>query len=109
MSKITYNKLVRDGIPKIIEQDGNTYAIEKVNDREALELLHLKLQEELNEYLQSGETEELADLLEVIHGILSNKQLAFEDLEAIRLDKAAKRGGFKDGIKLLWVEKQTGR
>ena len=58
-----YNKLVRDKIPEIIAGDnGKTCVTRIMADDEYLESLNTKIQEELKEYLESGETEELADL-----------------------------------------------
>ena len=58
-----YNKLVRDKIPEIIDADnGKTCVTRIMEDDEYLETLNTKMQEELKEYLESGEVEELADL-----------------------------------------------
>ena len=63
MKTITYNKLVRDRIPEIIEDSGKTCEIEVLDDKTYLEMLDKKLTEELNEYYESHNAEELADLL----------------------------------------------
>ena len=58
-----YNKLVRDKIPEIIASDnGKTCVTRIMEDGEYLETLNTKMQEELKEYLESGDVEELADL-----------------------------------------------
>lgn len=98
-----YNKLVRDDIPKVIEESNNKSEIEVVKGEELSKLLNEKLQEEVNEYLESNDIEELADILEVIHGILHNKGITIEELESIRSNKKEERGGFLKGIKLLKV------
>ena len=67
MKTITYNKLVRDRIPEIIEDSGKTCEIEVLDDKTYLEMLDEKLTEELNEYCESHNIEELADLLEVVY------------------------------------------
>lgn len=61
MKTIEYNKLIRDRIPEIIEKAGKQAIVEKVNGDELLKLLNIKLEEELNEYKESGSIEELAD------------------------------------------------
>ncbi|WP_072974551.1 nucleoside triphosphate pyrophosphohydrolase [Tissierella praeacuta] len=61
MKTIEYNKLIRDRIPEIIEKAGKQAIVEKVNRDELLKLLNIKLEEELNEYKESGSIEELAD------------------------------------------------
>ena len=104
MAVKTYNKLVRDKIPEIIVSDGKTPLCETADNEEILELLAVKLTEEAAEYIESREVEELADVLEVIHGILMHRGIALEELEKIRQKKYDERGGFEKGIKLIRVE-----
>jgi predicted house-cleaning noncanonical NTP pyrophosphatase (MazG superfamily) len=47
--------------------------------------------------------EELADLLEVIRAVAAARGSSIEEVEAIRRDKAAKRGGFEKRILLTEV------
>ena len=54
--------------------------------------------EEVKEYLESQETEELADIVEVIYSIVKSKNISLEDFEKIRIDKVEKRGGFDKRI-----------
>jgi len=91
MSEKIHNKLVRDDIPKVIEENNKKCETEIVKGEELSKLLNEKLQEEVNEYLESYDIEELADILEVIHGILHNKGVTIEELEAIRTKKKEKR------------------
>ena len=101
----TYNKLVRDKIPEIIKSNGAKSVNTKIlNDEEYLESLNKKLVEELNEYLSSGEIEELADLEEVLRAILDAKNTSYKDFEQIRQNKVNKRGAFKDKIFLESVD-----
>ena len=60
--------------------------------------LNTKLSEEVNEYLESSELEELADIFEVLYAILDAKKVSKEDLEDIRIAKVEKRGAFKERI-----------
>ncbi len=94
-----YDKLIRDRIPEIIENSGKTCETEILSDEEFERYLNLKLKEETEEYLKSFETEELADLEEVLRAILEVKGVSYEDFDRIRLEKAEKRGAF--GKKLL--------
>lgn len=103
MKKETHNKLVRDNIPEIIEGSGKTCAIKVVKGEELLGLLNEKLREEVDEYIESNDIEELVDIIEVIHGILYNQGITIEELEILRLKKKEERGGFSKGIKLLEV------
>ena len=99
----TYYKLVRDRIPEIIEADGKTCVCETLYDEDYLTLLDQKLNEELTEYQESKSLEELADLLEVMQAAVKARGWTLEDLERVRADKAAKRGGFEKKILLKEV------
>ena len=97
-----YNKLVRDRIPEIIENSGKRSLYRIMSDDEYIQMLDAKLDEELREYQQDKSVEELADLLEVIFAVAKAKGYSQSDLEAIRKQKAEKRGGFER--KLLLTE-----
>ena len=100
-----YNKLVRDKIPEIIlKNDGKECKTRILNDDEYLNSLNTKLQEELKEYLESGDVEELADLEEVLLAVLDAKKVSHDEFEKIRLSKVQKRGAFKDRIFLESVD-----
>ena len=104
---VSYQKLVRDNIPAIIEQKEKCSCITRVlDDKEYLEELNKKIQEELAEYLESGEIEELADLEEVLRAILDSKGVSYEEFEKIRKAKVNKRGAFKDRIYLEGIEER---
>ena len=98
-----YHKLVRDRIPEIIESDGKICDWETLSDADYLSLLEEKLNEELAEYQQSKSLEELADLLEVMQAVLKARGWTWEELEQVRAEKAAKRGGFEKKILLKAV------
>lgn len=100
-----YNKLVRDKIPEIIvNDDGKKCETRIMDDDEYLRSLNAKLQEELKEYLESGEVEELADLEEVLRAILDVKKVSYNDFENIRIKKVEDRGAFKKKIFLVSVD-----
>ena len=97
-----YNKLVRDKIPEIIASDNDKVCnIRIMEEEEYLVALNFKLEEELKEYLESGDVEELADLEEILRAILDVKKVSYEDFEKIRIAKANKRGAFKQKIFLI--------
>ena len=98
-----YHKLVRDRIPEIIEADGKVCICETLSDEDYLCLLDRKLNEELAEYQESKSLEELSDLLEVMQAVLKARGWTLEELELVRADKAAKRGGFEKKILLREV------
>jgi predicted house-cleaning noncanonical NTP pyrophosphatase (MazG superfamily) len=98
-----YNKLVRDRIPEIINASGKSCTTEILSDEEYLRMLDAKLDEELAEYHKDQNVEELADLLEVIRSAAMAHGYTLEDLERVRAEKAAKRGGFEKRILLKTV------
>lgn len=103
MATKTYNKLVRDLIPEIIEESGKTLRTRILSDEEYLGMLDLKLDEELAEYHKDQNIEELADLLELIRAAAIARGYTLEELEAVRAEKAKKRGGFEKKIFLIDV------
>ena len=103
MKKLQYNKLVRDKIPEIIGASGKTCRTEFLSDDEYLKMLDAKLGEELAEYHKDQNIEELADLIEVIYAAAKARGYALEELEQVRAEKAAERGGFEKKILLKEV------
>jgi len=99
-----YDKLVRDEIPTIIRENGETPIVHVADDGEYGKRLVDKLDEEIEEFRESGDLEELADVLEVIRSICRHRDVEFEDVETIREEKARERGGFGDRIVLDAVE-----
>lgn len=93
-----YNKLVRDKIPEIIKADGQIPITHTASKKEYQQKLLEKLQEEVLEFLKEQNTEELADILEVINAICKLKNINPEKLQKIKQQKIKKRGGFKKRI-----------
>ncbi|AXI08086.1 phosphoribosyl-ATP pyrophosphohydrolase [Oceanobacillus zhaokaii] len=105
----TYNKLVRDRIPEIIEDSGKDCKTETLNqDRYILELKK-KLFEEVEEYQHAATKEdaleEIADLLEIINTLVKDVHgSSMEKVEEIRSLKAEKHGSYVEKVFLLEVE-----
>lgn len=105
---IIYNKLVRDKIPQIIEAKGKKAEVNVLEEDEYKKMLDSKFQEELDEYIAAvdeDQVEELADLVELVYAILENKGVSVEEFEKVRLTKKEMRGGFKERLFLVSVEK----
>ncbi len=100
----TYNKLIRDRIPEIIESSGKRCETEILNDEEYIKAIDQKLDEELAEYHKDQNLEELADLLEVIYAATKARGYSLEDLEKLRAKKCDERGGFEKRIFLKEVD-----
>ncbi len=103
MNRIVHNKLVRDRIPEIIEADGRRCETEILSDADYLKMLDAKLDEELAEYHQDQNLEELADLMEVIYAAARARGFSENDLDNCRLAKREARGGFERKILLKTV------
>ena len=93
-----YNKLVRDKIPEIIKSEGREVKAKILYDEEYKKELNKKLQEEVREYLEDNNVEELADIVEVVYGILNSMDITIEEFEKIRKEKVKKRGAFNKKI-----------
>lgn len=96
-----YNKLVRDRIPEIMEANGEIPIARILDPDEYLACLEAKLDEEVCEFHESKDPEELADILEVVYALAEahgcNKQALFD----ICQQKNNARGGFSKRIFLI--------
>ncbi len=99
-----YNKLVRDNIVEIIENKGEKANFRILENEEYRKELNKKLQEEVKEYLEDNNVEELADIVEVVYGILNSMDVSIEEFEKVRKAKVEKRGGFQNKVFLESVE-----
>ena len=102
---VIYNKAIRDKIPEIIKESGKNCNVKKLDDSEFLIRLEKKLVEELEEYQESKNVEELADILEVIYRISKLKGVVSDELDKIRQKKAEQRGKFDDNLFLVDSDK----
>ncbi|MBI2668852.1 nucleoside triphosphate pyrophosphohydrolase [Candidatus Woesearchaeota archaeon] len=93
-----YHKLVRDKIPEIIQRDGKKPIISIADEKEYRLKLREKLQEEVDEFLDSENVEELADILEVVYALADVEKVTTAELEKIREKKEQERGGFRKRI-----------
>lgn len=99
-----YKKLVRDKIPDIIREKGKIPQTHIADSNEYWMKLKNKLLEEVDEFLNESNEDELSDILEVINAICEFKGFDKEQLEEIRKKKAEDRGGFKNKIILDKVD-----
>ena len=104
MEKI-YNKLVRDNIPEIIQNNGENPIIRILTDREYKTELEKKLYEEYNEVLEASgkdRIEELADMLEIIIALSKLENSNLDEVIEVSKEKVRKRGAFD---KKIYLEK----
>jgi hypothetical protein len=62
--------------------------------------------EEVSEYQNDKNPEELADLLEVIYKIARLKGISKDKLENMRIIKAKERGAFESNLFLIGIDKK---
>lgn len=99
-----YDKLVRDRIPKIIEESGKKCEVEIVSNEVALEYLYKKLSEEVEELLTDKNIYEIADVMEVLFAIAGKYGYSEDEVLEVRNVKKSARGGFEDNIVLKNVK-----
>lgn len=103
--KREFNKLVRDLVPSNIQAGGEEVRLGKLSGELFLRALKEKLVEEAFEVLDTVDKEsiieELADVSEVIDGLLHNLGVDKERLLQRQAKKRNKVGGFKEGSVLI--------
>lgn len=99
-----YDKLVRDRIPEVVREDGETPVVHEAEGEEYRDRLAAKLVEEAEEYAESRSVEELADVLEVLDAIRAANGIEDDELSRLRTEKSGERGRFEDGVVLERVE-----
>ena len=93
-----YNKLVRDKIPEHITRKGEKCTTHVADDVEYWSKLKEKLSEEVDEFLQDENIEELADVLEVLDAMIVYKKFHKGKIAETQKEKAEKRGKFERRI-----------
>lgn len=109
MSRVEFNKLIRDRIKEKIEKVGDTCEVVVLEDDERFkEALLSKLVEEAEELRQTTNREdflsEYADLMTVLDELISIYALSEADLKLAMVENMEKKGGFKSRHFLRWSE-----
>ena len=91
-----YTKLVRDKIPKILDESGVLYESWTATDARYKDELVKKLIEETSEFMEDSSVEELADVIEVVLAL--QKLPEYADVESVRSAKLEERGGFENKV-----------
>lgn len=102
--KLKYNKLVRDQVPKLIEESGRKQVSRTLNEAEYEQALMDKIVEEIEEYRVSNNEEEIADIYEVLDCLVKLKDYEPMHIDYLRLIKREARGSFHNRILLEEVE-----
>ncbi|WP_071460500.1 nucleoside triphosphate pyrophosphohydrolase [Bacillus massilinigeriensis] len=102
MEKIKYNKLVRDGIPDLLKEQGKSFSTGVLNDKEYSIKLQEALVEEMECFVESRHDKlagDIADLLEIIYAIAEQRGITEPEIEFTRQMKKKQLGGY--GKKLI--------
>ncbi|GAB1475224.1 nucleoside triphosphate pyrophosphohydrolase [Bacillota bacterium] len=101
---IKYNKLVRDEIPKLIEESGRKQTSRILDEQQYFNALIDKVVEEIEEFRTSGIEEEIADVYEALDCLVKLKEYEPMHIDYIRLIKREARGSFLEKILLEEVD-----
>lgn len=92
------NKLIRDKIPTIFNAENVHLKCRIMDEAEYQQSLKDKLFEEAKEVLETDNIadlkEELADVLEVFQALMKAFGFSYEEIETLRAQKKALKGGF---------------
>lgn len=103
-----YYKLVRDAIPDIIRDRGQTCEVNVMTEEDYRQALREKLVEEAREVVATstlGElVTELADLQEVLDVLMRAYAISPEAVGVEQERRRSERGGFERRLRLLWTE-----
>ena len=99
-------KLVRDLIPRIIEESGRKcdYHVATADGYEMR--LFAKMKEEVQEFIDNPCYEEAADVFEVFRSLCILHKLDIDGVESTAMDKRECRGGFSGRIILEKVDEE---
>lgn len=104
MRRFLMNKLVRDKVVSIMEEQGKKATSRILNDEEFIKELKIKLKEELAELdeVEFGDREnfinELADIQLLVDYLLKVNKISKEELDKFQKEKLEKVGGFEKKI-----------
>lgn len=109
LHRFKFDKLVRDKAPDIMRGWGVIVHDRIMGKEEKITRLKEKLIEEANEVVSEANTveefcEEFADVLEVISTLAAMLGITPEQIEKVRREKCALKGGFNRGIYCSEIE-----
>ena len=108
MKKIYYNKLIRDLIPKRIEESNGKYFCRQLLQKDFKKELIKKVEEEASG-LKNSKTKkeiisEMGDILDVIDEIKKVFKISEKELTESRKKEFKRKGGFDRKLFLSWSE-----
>lgn len=102
--KQVYNKLVRDNIPALIEESGRKSTHKVLGDKEYHHALIDKIVEEIEEFRENNNEEEIADIYEALDCLVKLNNFEPMHVDYLQLIKREARGSYNNKIFLLEVE-----
>lgn len=94
-----YEKLVRDGIPLIMQEAGHEPEFRIARAREIAELLRRKIWEEVDELMRARKREKIieesADVLETVEAYCNLHGITMEEVMKAKRQKLKEKGGFE--------------
>ena len=109
IDKQDFGKLVRDKIPDVIRDNGDSVVTGRLPEFERPRQLLGKMVEEMQELQQSegdAQLAELADIYELLGSYISNLGYDWDAVAATASQKRERRGGFEEGLVLLRTQRQ---
>ena len=109
ITRIYYNKLVRDNIPAKIEAKKKQCGVRKLTDVQELQQeLFKKIQEEASSLAMVRTKEEFleeySDLMVVLETLLKQLDVTKEEVIAARKQNLINKGAYKHGYYLTWSD-----
>jgi predicted house-cleaning noncanonical NTP pyrophosphatase (MazG superfamily) len=109
ITRVYYNKLVRDNIPAIIKSKHETCEVRPITDAQEFQQELLKKIKEEAASLSMARTpeeflEEYADLMVVLEEVVHQLGLTADDLHAAREANVLRKGRYKHQHFLVWSE-----
>jgi predicted house-cleaning noncanonical NTP pyrophosphatase (MazG superfamily) len=102
------HKLVRDKILNLMQEQGSKLYAMQLSDKDFQKQLKIKLVEEALEVQHANNkeniTEELADVLEVVHALANAHDINFKDVEAAQKLKREVKGSFASRTFVTFAE-----
>lgn len=107
LTRVYYNKLIRDNIPGKIEAKREACEVRKISDIQELQQeLFKKVQEEASSLAMSRTKEdfleEYSDLMVVLETLIAQLEISPDEVIAVRAENLLRKGGYKHGFYLHW-------
>ncbi len=109
VTRVYYNKLVRDNIPDMIRAKRKNCEIVQITDvQEFQQELFKKIKEEASSLVMARTKEqfldEYIDLMLVLNTIMQQLDIKAEDVKKVKEENYLKKGGYKHRYFLRWSE-----